>query len=97
MVDVVGASQGGLARQQHPLALASKQHRRQRTGAMSTDSNQIVPGQSSLLPFFQEHAIVSMVQLSRATPLLTVYVTEGNCTPVELPVVTTGLCLMKRQ
>ena len=35
---------------------------------------------------FQEYAIVSVVQPSRAEPLLPVYLAEGENTPVELPV-----------
>ncbi len=36
---------------------------------------------------FQGHAIVSVVHPSRTEPLLPVYATEGDGTPVELPVV----------
>ena len=41
-------------------------------------------------------ALVTVMQLSRAAPLLTVYVTEGGCTPVESPVRITGLCTPKK-
>src|SRR5947209_9730224 len=51
---------------------------------------------SSIVSFFQEHAVVFMVELPRAAPLPLVDVTEGGKTPVELPVPITGLCVPKQ-
>ena len=51
---------------------------------------------SSIVSFFQEHAVVFMVELPRAAPLPLVDVTEGGKTPVELPVPITGLCVPNR-
>src|SRR5437870_3347108 len=50
---------------------------------------------SRLRRFFQEPALISVTQLSRAALLLTVYVTQGGGTPVESPVLITCLCVPK--